>query len=321
MFSRSFVFAAAAASFALDHHGELASARAEVATGKATAEALFNEGRRLTEAGQLSEACQKFAASERLDPAVGTLLNLGSCNERQGRIASAWANYRDAANLAKGRGERERQEFASRRASALEPRLPKLVVRTKEATPGLELQRDGVLLDVASIGVPLPVDPGPHIVEASARGYLPWRTTASVVEGAVVAVVVPSLAEAPAAEATGVAVSSGRTQRALGVTALAVGGVALGLSAAFALGARSGWKGVESSCPGGACRDQASLDAATRARGQANTATILGSLGGVAAAAGAVLLLTVPSATQAQGFRCGPRLAGQAWGLDLAGEF
>src|SRR3954471_558336 len=113
---RTLAFALAMAWCLLDSHGEIARGHCETTSNKASAEALFNEGRRLVQVGQLAQACQKFAASEKLEPAVGTLLNLASCNERQGRIASAWANYRDAAGLAKGRGENDRQDFAAKRA-------------------------------------------------------------------------------------------------------------------------------------------------------------------------------------------------------------
>src|SRR6478735_9605838 len=61
-----------------------ASARAGAAspTDQAKAEALFDEGRRLLAAARFAEACPKFAESQRLDSALGTLLNLGDCYEK-----------------------------------------------------------------------------------------------------------------------------------------------------------------------------------------------------------------------------------------------
>ena len=43
---------------------------------RAAAEAAFDEGRQLATNGRYAEACLRFEASERLDPAVGSLLNL-----------------------------------------------------------------------------------------------------------------------------------------------------------------------------------------------------------------------------------------------------
>ncbi|MCL2451247.1 MAG: hypothetical protein FWD17_20060, partial [Polyangiaceae bacterium] len=59
---------------------------AQTASEEAAAEALFEQGRDLMLAGRVAEACPKFAESERLDPAPGTLLNLATCYERNGQV-------------------------------------------------------------------------------------------------------------------------------------------------------------------------------------------------------------------------------------------
>jgi uncharacterized protein HemY len=76
---------------------------------KATAEALFAEGRRLMSSGNYATACQKFAASQKLDPALGTSLNLADCYDKSGRTASAWAESRDAAAAAHRVGSKDRE--------------------------------------------------------------------------------------------------------------------------------------------------------------------------------------------------------------------
>src|SRR5579883_1765226 len=71
-------------------------AGAQDASNKAAAEALFRDGRALYDQGKYPQACAKFAESQRLDPAPGTLLNLGGCYEKNGQTASAWATFKEA---------------------------------------------------------------------------------------------------------------------------------------------------------------------------------------------------------------------------------
>src|SRR5258707_8791401 len=95
-------------------------------TDPAGAEKLFADARKLLEAGKYAEACQKLADSQKLDPGVGTLLNLAQCYEKLGRTATAWATYHEALAGARASGPVEREKRASRRAEALENRLPKV---------------------------------------------------------------------------------------------------------------------------------------------------------------------------------------------------
>jgi hypothetical protein len=145
---------------------------------KAAAEVLFQEGVRLMQANDLGAACRKLDASQKLDPAVGTLLRLGHCYEQLGRTASAWATFKEAASLAALEGQVERREMAEARAAALQPRLSTLalLIAEHDAPPGVKVLRNGVSVPRASWGVALPVDPGEQVVEVSAPGYRSFRS-------------------------------------------------------------------------------------------------------------------------------------------------
>jgi len=136
----------------------------------AAAEALFRQGREAADAGDYATACEKFKESNRLDPAVGTVFNIADCEERLGRLATAWQLFQEVAQRLPA-GD-DRQAIARGRSKTLEPRLPKLAVRLSETAPaGTLVQRDGVELGAASLETALPVDPGPHQVSAGAPGH------------------------------------------------------------------------------------------------------------------------------------------------------
>ncbi len=135
------------------------------------AETLFREAKVLMSAGNLRDACPKFAESFRQDPGTGTLLALAVCQEQSGKLASAWASYNAVVGRARGEGQTERERAARERAAALEPRLSKLTIEVPPevaALPGLAILRDGEPMPVAAWGIAIPLDPGIHLVEAVA---------------------------------------------------------------------------------------------------------------------------------------------------------
>src|SRR5262245_46935235 len=93
----------------------------------AAAEALFAEGRRLSDAGSFADACGRFEASMSLIPRLGVQLNLADCYEHMGKTASAWVSFGQAAALARRMND-AREDVALQRQDALVPRLTRLRV-------------------------------------------------------------------------------------------------------------------------------------------------------------------------------------------------
>jgi hypothetical protein len=137
----------------------------------AEAEALFREGKRLMSLQDFAHACPKLAESYRLDPATGALLALAVCHEGEGRTASAWAEYGEVAARSKAEGRNDREQAARAKITALGGKLSTLTISVSTDAADQEhfhVTRDGVELGRAVWGVPIPVDPGQHIVHATA---------------------------------------------------------------------------------------------------------------------------------------------------------
>lgn len=144
----------------------------------AAAEALFREGAKRFEDGELAEACEKFAASQDLEPAPGTALRLGDCYDRIGKTASAWATFQEAAALARSSGQSEREETATERAEELFGRLSYLTIQVARETRSLEGVRiliGGREIPGGTWGTPIPIDPGTQNISVRATGYREWK--------------------------------------------------------------------------------------------------------------------------------------------------
>jgi hypothetical protein len=139
-------------------------------TQGAAAEALFDQGHAAMDKGDYATACLRFRESDRLDPAIGTKLNLGICEEKRGRLATAWDLFR--AVVDKADPTDERRAMAQDLAGKLEGRIPKLTIRLADGAPPDTTLREGELvLEGASIGIPLPMDPGKHRFLVTAPGH------------------------------------------------------------------------------------------------------------------------------------------------------
>lgn len=142
--------------------------------------AIFVEGRRLMAAGRPGEACEKFAAAYERDPdAVGTLLNLGLCNEQIGKTATAASWFRRAQKKATELKVEDAVKEAGTHLAAIEARLSYADIK-------LNVKSADVKVDGKSVAVlaKIELDPGRHTVDVEAPGYRPKSETFTIATGA-----------------------------------------------------------------------------------------------------------------------------------------
>lgn len=293
----------AAAGLALGLACAIASPAAASGGTDAAATELFNAGRDLMKRGEYAAACPKLAESARLEPTVGALAKLAECEEHEQRLASAYGRWQQALNLARSMGDARAMDV-ERELVRLGAIVPKLSVQAAGALPAdAVIQVDDVELGPGSLGVPLAVEPGKHVVRAHAPHKRTWSTTAETsADGATISVVVPVLEDAqpapepppqpllpfrPVPPPAPVDVGS-PSNRTLG---LAVAGVGLGaLVVGGVLGGVAMHQRDEAGCAAGnVCPDQDSADTLHRAQSSANVSTALFIAGAVLVAGGASL--------------------------------
>jgi hypothetical protein len=142
----------------------------------ATAEALFRAGREAVRAGQTAKACGYFRESQRLEPMLGTQLNLALCEEELGKLVSAW---RLASELVHAPDlDPQRRDVLKQLLGRLESKLAFLVLEPGATLPRasrVRLPDTEVGLD--AFGAAIPLEPGTLNVEVLAPGHEPRRSS------------------------------------------------------------------------------------------------------------------------------------------------
>jgi hypothetical protein len=184
-------------------------ASAAIAHANPAAEKFFQDGRAAMKANKLPEACEAFRRSAELEAKAGTLLNLAACEEKRGRIATAWEAFVRAKTVAKAANDTVAAAEAEKRSTALFAKLPGLTVKQPSTRPpGFEVKRDGKPMLPAELDHEVVIDPGSYVIEASAPGHTPSSQTASIAVGQKLTIEIaalvadPSVTTAPATAAT-----------------------------------------------------------------------------------------------------------------------
>lgn len=278
-----------------------------------TAKALFERGVPRMEAGDYEAGCRDLAESLRLDPRLGTLFTVATCEERWGRVATAVARWNDY--LAryerlpedKRSAQGERPKLAKAALERLSPQVPELLLALPPDAPaGTIVTRNGQVMAAAALGVGLSVDPGEHVVTTRAPGGTVREQRITLGKGekkkVILEVVGPPRIEprptpVPPEPPSGRRVAAYVTGGAA-LASLAAGGILGGLALAQkpAVDRHCG-RGIQSK-DDSAC-DPIGLDAAKSAKSLALGSTIAFTAGAAGLVTAAVLLLSEPKRPKA----------------------
>jgi hypothetical protein len=204
----------------------IAVARAE----PTRAETLFSEASTLMVQERHAEAIPKLIEAQRLDPGIGTQFNIALCYEKLGRLGSAWWNYSEVERLAKASGKKPREDAARQKLEALRPRLMVFVLVPADPED-ISVKVDGTLVGREDWRF-YPVDPGSHVVQATAPAKKPWtKTLGAPAEGGRLTVDIPILEVAKEERVVTVTKETTNNRRTIGFIAGGIG-VASAIAAA-----------------------------------------------------------------------------------------
>ena len=164
----------------------VANAEEDSATEIAAARTLAVDGLKLAQAGKCEEAIPKLERAEKLHHSAIVLSRLGECQVTEGKLVEGTEMLRKVLREPLPANPSPALSKAYERAQTVldsaKPKIAGLTVSvTAPAGADLRLVVDGVAVANTLVDSELPADPGEHVVEASAPGYL--KATARVTLG------------------------------------------------------------------------------------------------------------------------------------------
>jgi hypothetical protein len=155
---------------------------------RAGARAAATEGAAAMSQQRWADAVDLFTRAESLVHAPPHLLYLGRAYLKLGKLVKARETFqkltRESLAATAPKVFVSAQAEGATELAALEARVPTLKISLKGAPPNVVVTMDGVKVSPALVGVPLPVDPGEHKLQATAAGFSSGVVTITLKEGA-----------------------------------------------------------------------------------------------------------------------------------------
>lgn len=313
-----------------------APALAGPAEDKATARELAKEGIAAEGKGDCVTAIDRLERAESLYHAPPHLQFLARCYTKVGRLVDAAETWRRL--TLETLGPTAPQAFKDAIAEAhvelpkLEPRLARLTIRTAKKYAGLAIEVDGKTWPTAALDVPRVIDPGKHVVAATASGFAPSEQVVELAEGksdTVTVTLQPGAAPTTTSSASVAPTASAAPPtgpspwRTVGLVTAGVGVLAVAGGVFTGLSADSKFSKLEADCPvRSSCNlpDLAQRKSDIRTLETATNVLLIG--GGILAIAGLTTFLVAPgrrAAAPAVSLQLSPGVGGGH--VSLTGSF
>ncbi len=152
---------------------------------KATARDLAIEGYKALQSKDYAAAVDRFTRADALYHAPTVILGLARANVGLGKLVSAQELYSRIAHesLPSNASATMKKAVvdAEKELDALVLRIPSVVINVK-GNDAFRVTLDGIEVRAAALGVKRPVDPGKHVIAASATGFVTSEVTVDLTE-------------------------------------------------------------------------------------------------------------------------------------------
>ncbi|MBI5534378.1 MAG: hypothetical protein HY898_16765 [Deltaproteobacteria bacterium] len=315
-------------------HGapSLAAGGADSALNKAREQ--FQRAISLETAGDWTTALSLLREVSNVKMTPQVRYNIALCEEHLGQLVAALGDYELAAADARDAKAQDVSAVVGPRLDSLRERIPKLVILRGRNAAVASISVDGVAIGASMIGKEMPINPGPHTVEAKASGFKPMSLSIDIAEKSKKPVEInldpiPAAAPSstpPVAPVTPPAADSGPPPKpyvlpfvvgGVGVASLIASGVFYGLRAGTTSDLDAVCGPSRDACPASA------EDTYNKGKTYNTVANVTLAVGAVGIAAGAVLYFThkKPSSTSQSAFGVAPGGPAATPGATFIGRF
>jgi hypothetical protein len=136
---------------------------------------LFDEGKSAEDAQRWREAADKFRQAAAIKDTPGLRFHLARCEEERGALVEALVEYDRARELIDGGVKApDVERLLTDARERVRAKVALVTMRLPEGTQDASVSVDGKPVSASVLGVPLPMNPGRHRLQAAAPGRAPF---------------------------------------------------------------------------------------------------------------------------------------------------